>query len=443
MARVSPFAIGRAIGRVAGDVKRVSKTKAGTLFIEVGHKHQARDLMKLTALCKMAVSVTAHKTLNSSKGVIRWRDLLGTPVEEIRKELGGQGVTHVHQMTLRRGGKVLETATYVLTFDRPTPPQELKCGYQGVKVQDYIPSPMRCFKCQGFGHIGKSCKRKAVCGKCAKLGHSLKDCKEKKPSCANCQGSHPAFSKKCPNFIEEREIQSVRTLRKISFSEARKVVRASRAPVLPKSYADAAATKPTAEKKAKSQPGQGAAVSGTQLQTQQPQKNKRNKGKKPAQPQAAGVKTSAPATQTKPAVEPSGSAGVKKQRRRRVKKVGSKDNDPTLPTPNTETKQARPVDESAGEESDADPKLPATDKSPSGNLPKNQQTPALPISPSPEKDGGSRESSPPRCDSQITEEQDSTSTPREEEPQVPVTSGEAPEVKDADDGKKKKRVKLN
>ena len=243
LAKVSPFVITKTVGKAAGQVKLVNKTKSGTLFIEVERENQARSLMKLSTLGNKKVRVSAHRSLNFSKGVIRWRDLLGTPVEEITSELRGQGVTHVHQMTTRRDGRVIETATYVLTFDRPTPPTELKCAYQVVKVEAYIPSPMRCFKCQRFGHTGRKCNRRAVCGKCAKEGHTLPDCREKKPSCVNCEGAHASFSKKCPQFLEEREIQSVRTERKISIPEARKVVRASRAPVLTKSYAAAVTQK--------------------------------------------------------------------------------------------------------------------------------------------------------------------------------------------------------
>ena len=244
LAKVSPFTIAKSLANVAGQIKSVQKTKGGALFVEVEQAKQARSLLEMTNLTEnIKVEVSPHRSLNSSRGVIRWRDLLGTPVEEIKQELSGQGVTHVHQMKLKKGGNTIELATYILTFDRSTPPKELRCGYQVVKVEDYIPSPMRCFKCQRFGHLGKRCNRQAVCGKCAKQGHTFKDCKEKKPSCANCKGDHPSFSRKCPLYLEEKEVQSLKSERKISIPEARKVVRASRAPVLPKSFAAAVANK--------------------------------------------------------------------------------------------------------------------------------------------------------------------------------------------------------
>ena len=48
-------------------------------------------------------------SFNSSKGVIKWRDLLGTPVEEIAEELSESGVMDVRQI----GSK--ETGIYVLS----------------------------------------------------------------------------------------------------------------------------------------------------------------------------------------------------------------------------------------------------------------------------------------------------------------------------------------
>ena len=42
--------------------------------------------------------------------------------------------------------------------------------------------------------------------------------------CANCGGNHTAYSRDCPRWKTEKEIQRIRTERKISFPEARKIV---------------------------------------------------------------------------------------------------------------------------------------------------------------------------------------------------------------------------
>ena len=65
-----------------------------------------------------------------------------------------------------------------------------------------------------------------MCPKCAK-SHELNDtdCNDP-PSCVNCKGAHPAFDRRCPKWIFEKEVVAVKTRNKLSFGEARKVVEA-------------------------------------------------------------------------------------------------------------------------------------------------------------------------------------------------------------------------
>ena len=57
------------------------------------------------------VRVSIHKTLNSSRGVIRCRDLADMTEVEIRDELKDQGVAGVNRVTLKKEGKVIPTNT--------------------------------------------------------------------------------------------------------------------------------------------------------------------------------------------------------------------------------------------------------------------------------------------------------------------------------------------
>ena len=128
----------------------------------------------------------------------------------------------------------------------PTPPQHVKCAYTRLPVEDYVPNPMRCFKCQKYGHTMNKCNSQALSGRCGtkEQDHSTRECRGK-PQCVNFKGEHPAFSKKCPKFLEEKEIQSLRVKRKISFTEARKIVRATHAPSTTRSYAAVVSVKKT------------------------------------------------------------------------------------------------------------------------------------------------------------------------------------------------------
>ena len=55
------------------------------------------------------------------------------------------------------------TNTYVLTFNSPNLPTVVKIGFMQVKVDVYIPNPLRCYHGQVFGHHENKCGRHAVC----------------------------------------------------------------------------------------------------------------------------------------------------------------------------------------------------------------------------------------------------------------------------------------
>ena len=123
--------------------------KTGALLIEATRATQARQILATTDICGLAVTASAHRTLNSSKGVIKdhHRDLFYMADEDILNELSDQGVTNVSRFHLKIDGENIKTNTLFVTFNTPTPPKEMKIGYYIVKVQLYIPNPLRCFNC--------------------------------------------------------------------------------------------------------------------------------------------------------------------------------------------------------------------------------------------------------------------------------------------------------
>jgi len=147
----------------------------------------------------------------------------------------------VRKITVKRDGNRYNTGTIILTFGLPVLPSSVKCGFLNVKVDTYIPNPLRCFKCQRFGHHKMNCKRDLACARCGEAGHEDKECKEQ-PHCVNCDGNHGSFSRDCPSWQKEKEIQSVKVTRGISFPEARKIVGMARStPTVAISYSAVAA----------------------------------------------------------------------------------------------------------------------------------------------------------------------------------------------------------
>ena len=221
--KLDPFAIDRGIKGIAGTVKNVKKLeRSRQILIECDRRQQAENLLKAKTLADVPIIASSHKSLNSCKGVIRCKELRETSVEVIKGELAEQGVSDVRRIVITRMGKQIQTNTYILTFEKPAPPSEMKIGYLKVDVSLYIPNPLRCFKCQRYGHGSSTCTRESVCPRCGSTGHD-QNC-QALPNCLNCGGDHMATSKDCPVWKREKEIQKVKTQNRITYPEARKLV---------------------------------------------------------------------------------------------------------------------------------------------------------------------------------------------------------------------------
>ncbi|GFT56820.1 uncharacterized protein TNCV_1268961 [Trichonephila clavipes] len=178
------------------------------------------------------LTVSPHKSLNSSRGVISEPDLIFTPETEILEEFSGQGVIQVRRITIKKDAEIIPTKHLILTFNNPKLPTTIKAGYLNCKIRPYIPNPLRCFQCQRFGHSHTACRGQLTCSRCATVGHPSTDC-TLEPKCVNCSQSHPSDSKLCSQWKTEKEIQIIKTNRNLTYLEARKLI----APQLSQSYA--------------------------------------------------------------------------------------------------------------------------------------------------------------------------------------------------------------
>ena len=192
--------------------------------MECDTKKQSDLLLKSQKLVDRHMKVSIHPTLNSSRGVIRCRELAGMSETDIRDE---QGVILVKRIRRKEDGQDKDTNTLFLTFCNANLPKDIRIRYLRAKVDPFVPNPLRCFKCQKYGHGAQRCSSAAVCPKCA-LEHEG-PCTNSPPpppppQCVNCEGAHPSSSKDCDVWKKEKQIQKVKTERKISYPDARKIV---------------------------------------------------------------------------------------------------------------------------------------------------------------------------------------------------------------------------
>ena len=222
VASLSPFVIDKVLKSHVGTVKP-KKLRSGCILVEIFREAQAVQLQTMTTFHNIEVTVTSHRTLNTSKGVVRSYDLAQMDTDELLAELRSQNVVEVKPIYVTRNGTKKRTNTTILTFSQASPPASLVAGYLSVKVEQYIPNPLRCFNCQKYGHHQTKCNRPAACAKCGEERHGEQPC-TKPPHCVNCQGDHAVFDKACPKFLSEREVAKVRAMQGVSFPEARKIV---------------------------------------------------------------------------------------------------------------------------------------------------------------------------------------------------------------------------
>ena len=86
------------------DVKDVKRLRSGVLLIETKQESQARHLLKLESFAGIAVKVSAHRSLNSCKGVITSRELAKMEPNELVEELQYEHVTEARVIEQTRNG---------------------------------------------------------------------------------------------------------------------------------------------------------------------------------------------------------------------------------------------------------------------------------------------------------------------------------------------------
>ena len=106
-------------------------------MIECQRKQQSLNLLSLNKIHNITISSTPHRTLNTSRGIIRYRDedLDNLSDEEICKELAPPGVIHVKRFITKRNGQLVKLNTFLITFNFPNIFSSIRMGlYNGKSV---------------------------------------------------------------------------------------------------------------------------------------------------------------------------------------------------------------------------------------------------------------------------------------------------------------------
>ena len=91
LGKLTLFASQKRFHAIAGTLKSTKRLRGGSFLVECHRGQQAENLLSISKLIDRKVHVSIHKALNSSKGVIRCRDLADMTEKEICDELKETG----------------------------------------------------------------------------------------------------------------------------------------------------------------------------------------------------------------------------------------------------------------------------------------------------------------------------------------------------------------
>lgn len=227
MFKVNPILVGRVV-RGQGDIIEMKLIRDGGLLIKAKDYKTANNVFQLTGFPCFDVVVEEFTQLNKSIGVIHDRSLVAATDEEIMAELTKENCTKVRRISKTfADGVKRDTGTFFLTFGQIALPKAINIGYSHLQVTAFVPNPIRCFKCQKFGHVSSYCRSDdKICMNCGLKEHTQEGEKCKNPKkCVNCESTdHNSMARDCPEFLYRKKIEDIKVHEQKSHIEATRLL---------------------------------------------------------------------------------------------------------------------------------------------------------------------------------------------------------------------------
>lgn len=222
--KIGLVALTTGLKKALGEVERAYPMRGGSrLLIQCKNKAQRDKALSVQTICKLEVSEVRMFGERRVKGVISGIPL-GEKVEDLMKAIKGGTVVSMRRLQAKRNGERVDSTSVLLEFKEAVLPERVMVGYMSFCVREYVPPPMRCYKCQRYGHIAKVCHSKQRCGKCGGE-HEYGQCSDAEiKKCCNCGGDHTAAYGGCPARKKAVVIQQVKTSRNLTYADAAKIV---------------------------------------------------------------------------------------------------------------------------------------------------------------------------------------------------------------------------
>lgn len=220
---INPLKVSEAIYKQVGEVRSVRTLKDGNLLVVCQDRDQRMGLMKLKAL--MGKSVKAQDWEERDKIMVVISGVsTNLSEDDVKNNVKGVRINKVKRLPILWNGTKGPSLSVLLILDEVKMPERIMIGYVSYLMRPYIPPPIRCFKCQRYGHIASACKSKTRCAKCGGEHEYGKCEKGTKIKCCNCGGEHSAAYKGCEMHKRAVQVQNVKVKESITYAEAIKKV---------------------------------------------------------------------------------------------------------------------------------------------------------------------------------------------------------------------------
>lgn len=226
---VNPFEVHRQLSTIV-------KTQLNNIFsinqrsliacVEIDSQLAKEELLKLTTISGKICKITLYDPFNHSRGLIYLRDL---NLDEGSLSELSEWLKEKHQTLINVEyapfikPKNPDTKAFILTYESRIVPHSIYLpGLSGdTKIYPFNNKPMRCQKCQAYGHTAKKCRSgKVICGWCSSEGHQILNCDVPSAKCLHCEGNHRPGSRDCSRQIRECEVLRIQEENRVSFKRA-------------------------------------------------------------------------------------------------------------------------------------------------------------------------------------------------------------------------------
>ena len=222
----NPIKVDFGLRKAIGSYEYCKPMQNGNIMVKCTNVSQVKTLLNLTELSDASgtkIPVTSSVMPKpGAKGIIR-----NVPLEiqesEILECLKHQKVRFVKRFQFKSktldNSQMQNSTTVLLHFTCSDLLDVVTIGLMTFKTSLYIPRPLRCYKCNRFGHVASKCKNKDRCSQCGG-DHPRSSCNHPVKKCVNCGGNHSAADRTCPRYKKEAEIIKIKVTSKISYAEA-------------------------------------------------------------------------------------------------------------------------------------------------------------------------------------------------------------------------------